>query len=73
MPLETPGTKFPGAGVTDCCEPPDMGVENQTRVLCKNTLLLATFYIEVECLSYAQNWPSSPSHSENTLSPYLIC
>lgn len=33
------GFGFPGAGVTDGCEPPNMGSENQTRVFCKSSRL----------------------------------
>lgn len=33
------GFGFPGAGVTDGCEPPNMGSENQTRVFWKSSRL----------------------------------
>lgn len=36
-PEKARGVRFPGTGVLDDCESPDMGAENLTHVLCKSS------------------------------------
>ena len=36
VPMEPRGINLPAAGVTDSCELPDVGAENQTQVICKS-------------------------------------